>query len=114
MGTNGIVGERDGVPVYGNFINGEWVASEATFENRNPARSSEVIGHFAQGTSAAADAAALSWWSTEMTSAWNGACGLRSLIETAWSLRPSTSAGTSPATILQKMQSGAVSLMRQA
>ena len=64
--------------------------------------------------SAAAEAAALSWWSTVITSAWNGACGLRSLIETAWSLRPSTSAGTSPATILQKMQSGAVSLMAPA
>ena len=61
--------------------------------------------------SAAAEAAALSWWSTGITSAWNGACGLRSLIETEWSLRPSTSAGTSPATILQKMQSEAVVLM---
>ncbi len=57
MGTNGVVGERESVPVYGNFINGEWVASEATFENRNPARWSEVIGHFAQGTAADADKA---------------------------------------------------------
>jgi alpha-ketoglutaric semialdehyde dehydrogenase len=57
MATNGVIGEREGIPVYGNFINGEWVASEETFENRNPARWSEVIGHFAQGTSADADKA---------------------------------------------------------
>jgi aldehyde dehydrogenase (NAD+) len=68
MVTNEVVGERDGVPVYGNFINGEWAGSEATFENRNPARSSEVIGYFAKGTSddaaaaiAAADEAAAEW-----------------------------------------------------
>jgi alpha-ketoglutaric semialdehyde dehydrogenase len=68
MATNGVVDEREGVPVYGNFINGEWVGGIETFENRNPARASEVIGHFAKGTSsdaaaaiAAADEAAAEW-----------------------------------------------------
>jgi len=47
--TTGQLREIDGIPVYGNFIGGEWVAatSGATFENRNPARPSELIGHFA-------------------------------------------------------------------
>ncbi|HMC82648.1 MAG TPA: aldehyde dehydrogenase family protein, partial [Candidatus Polarisedimenticolia bacterium] len=38
---------------YRNFINGEWVesASGKTFENRNPADSSEVIGHFQDSNS---------------------------------------------------------------
>lgn len=50
---------RDGVPVYGLFINGEWVASESakTFENRNPAKQSEIIGHFQSGSSADLDQA---------------------------------------------------------
>ncbi len=68
MATNGVVGERNGVPVYGQYINGEWVAGEDTFENRNPARSSEIIGLFAKGTAqdaeaaiAAADEAAAEW-----------------------------------------------------
>ena len=31
-----------------NYINGQWVdaASGATFESRNPARQSDLIGHF--------------------------------------------------------------------
>ncbi len=51
--------ERNGVPVYGNFINGEWTASGSgeTFENRNPAKASEVIGHFQAGTPGDVDAA---------------------------------------------------------
>jgi alpha-ketoglutaric semialdehyde dehydrogenase len=64
---------RNDVPVYGNYINGEWQASASgeTFENRNPARSSELIGHFASSASgdvdaavAAADAAAQEWAET--------------------------------------------------
>jgi acyl-CoA reductase-like NAD-dependent aldehyde dehydrogenase len=37
---------------YRNFINGEWVASTSSkvFENRNPADSSEVIGHIQDST----------------------------------------------------------------
>ncbi len=50
--------------VYKNFINGEWVASRSgqTFENRNPADTSEVVGVFqksnAEDVKAAVDAAA--------------------------------------------------------
>jgi len=64
---------RDGVPVYGNYISGEWKASASgrTFENRNPARASELIGHFASSTAedldaavAAAEGAARTWADT--------------------------------------------------
>ena len=36
-------------PTFGNFIGGRWVAAASgrTFENRNPADSTELIGHFA-------------------------------------------------------------------
>lgn len=42
--------EQNSVPVYGVHINGEWSASDSgeTFENRNPARSDDLIGHFAK------------------------------------------------------------------
>ncbi len=45
---------RDGVPAYGNFINGQWqpTSSGATFENRNPANRDEIVSHHASGTSA--------------------------------------------------------------
>lgn len=51
-----------------NYINGEWV-NGATFENRNPANTDEVVGLFVKGTAedmtAAADAAAAAFpgWS---------------------------------------------------
>lgn len=54
---------RDGAPVFGNFIGGEWkaTASGATFENRNPAFRDEVVSYHASGTAddarAAVDAA---------------------------------------------------------
>lgn len=41
---------RDGAPVYGNFINGEWVTTTETFENRNPADTNEIVAHHAKGT----------------------------------------------------------------
>lgn len=48
--------------IFGNYINGEWVTSESTFENRNPANTDEVVGLFVNGTAedvaAAAEAAA--------------------------------------------------------
>ena len=48
-------------PTYPNYINGEWVSTDATFENRNPANTDEVVGNFAKGSAAdiaaAADAA---------------------------------------------------------
>lgn len=43
--------ETSGVPVYGVFVNGEWKAASSgeTTENRNPARTDDLIGHFAAG-----------------------------------------------------------------
>src|SRR5512147_1485354 len=37
---------------YANFVGGEWVASEsaATFENRNPANTNDLIGTFPDST----------------------------------------------------------------
>ncbi|MCO5215337.1 MAG: aldehyde dehydrogenase family protein [Thermomicrobiales bacterium] len=53
---------RDGAPVYGNYINGEWVHTDATFEVRNPANREEIVAHMAVGGPAdvttAVDAAA--------------------------------------------------------
>ncbi|MBD3403369.1 aldehyde dehydrogenase family protein [candidate division GN15 bacterium] len=45
--------------VYKNFINGEWVESKsgATFENRNPADTNEVLGVFQQSTAEDVDTA---------------------------------------------------------
>ncbi|MDX2178100.1 MAG: aldehyde dehydrogenase family protein [Bryobacteraceae bacterium] len=43
--------------IFPNYINGEWV-SGPTFENRNPARTSEVVGEFVKGTAADIDRAA--------------------------------------------------------
>lgn len=47
-------------PLFQNYINGEWVGGN-TFENRNPANTSEVVGLFVKGTAedmnAAVDAA---------------------------------------------------------
>jgi aldehyde dehydrogenase (NAD+) len=37
------------VPIFANYINGEWVGGE-TFENRNPANIDEVVGLFVKGT----------------------------------------------------------------
>ncbi|MGN6483165.1 MAG: aldehyde dehydrogenase family protein [Thermomicrobiales bacterium] len=51
--------DEQGVPVFGNFINGEWAAaaSGGTFANTNPANPSEVVGHFAASEAADVDAA---------------------------------------------------------
>ena len=43
---------------YPNYINGEWVGGDATFENRNPADTGEVVGAFAKGSPASVTAAA--------------------------------------------------------
>ena len=45
----GASGTAAGTPVHGNHIDGEWrpAASGKTFENRNPADSSDLIGRFA-------------------------------------------------------------------
>jgi len=55
--------------LFSNYINGEWVSRDQTFENRNPANTNELIGNFVKGTAqdinaaAAAAAAALPAWS---------------------------------------------------
>jgi aldehyde dehydrogenase (NAD+) len=55
---------------FANYINGEWVKSAATFENRNPANTDELVGHFGKAKAqdvedaAGAAAAALPGWST--------------------------------------------------
>lgn len=41
-----------------NYINGQWAEAETTFENRNPADTSEVVGLFSKGTAADVDRAA--------------------------------------------------------
>lgn len=42
-------GKASSTQIYGNYINGSWVKSESgeTFSSLNPAKTSEVIGHFA-------------------------------------------------------------------
>jgi len=55
--------------LFSNYIDGEWISSGQTFENRNPANTDELVGHFAKGTAqdiasaAAAAGAALPAWS---------------------------------------------------
>src|ERR1700730_1592783 len=57
-------------PKFANYINGEWIESSQTFEDRNPANTEEVVGIFSKGPSkdveAAAEAAgaALPAWSS--------------------------------------------------
>jgi acyl-CoA reductase-like NAD-dependent aldehyde dehydrogenase len=57
------------IPVFANYINGEWVEGSRTFEDRNPANTDEVVGRFVHGTAdditraAAAAEAALPAWS---------------------------------------------------
>jgi alpha-ketoglutaric semialdehyde dehydrogenase len=41
-----------------NYINGTWVSSGSTFENRNPADTREVVGVFAKGSAKDVAAAA--------------------------------------------------------
>src|SRR5579864_8431277 len=56
-------------PTFANYINGEWVESGQTFENRNPANTDDLIALFSRGTAqdvtraADAAAAALPSWS---------------------------------------------------
>src|SRR5260370_3949563 len=44
--------------MFGNYINGEWITTGATFEDRNPANTGEVVGTFVKGSAADIDAAA--------------------------------------------------------
>src|SRR4029077_9663014 len=56
-------------PTFANYINGEWVDSGQTFENRNPANTGDLVALFSKGTAqdvtqaADAAAAALPAWS---------------------------------------------------
>ena len=45
-------------PLFSNFINGEWVPGTATFEDRNPANTDEIVGLFSKGSAADVEAAA--------------------------------------------------------
>jgi acyl-CoA reductase-like NAD-dependent aldehyde dehydrogenase len=55
--------------IFGNYINGDWITSGDTFENRNPANTAEVVGSFVKGSpadigaAASAASAALPAWS---------------------------------------------------
>jgi acyl-CoA reductase-like NAD-dependent aldehyde dehydrogenase len=55
--------------LFANYINGEWVKRDTTFDDRNPANTDEVAGQFVKGTAqdmddaAAAAGAALPGWS---------------------------------------------------
>lgn len=55
-------------PVFPNYIGGQWTGAGSLFENRNPARTAEIVGLFAKGTArdiadaAAAAAGALPGW----------------------------------------------------
>ncbi len=57
-------------PTFSNYINGEWLDSPQTFEDRNPANTGEVVALFSKGTAQdighAADAAATAFpaWSS--------------------------------------------------
>ena len=43
---------------FSNYINGEWVAGEKSFDNRNPANTEELVGRFVSGTPQDIEAAA--------------------------------------------------------
>ena len=46
------------IPHFAKYINGEWVSSGKSFDNRNPANTDEIVGTFAKGSAADVDAAA--------------------------------------------------------
>lgn len=46
------------VPLFQNYIDGEWVPARETFENRNPANTDELVGLFAKGSASDIEAAA--------------------------------------------------------
>src|SRR5437660_9835179 len=54
-----ILGSTTRTKIFKNFIDGEWVESStgATFENRNPADTREVVGLFQKSAKADVDAA---------------------------------------------------------
>jgi aldehyde dehydrogenase (NAD+) len=58
---------------FGNYINGEWTTAGATFENRNPANTAELVGNFVKGT--AEDLAAAAAAAAEALPAWSATSG---------------------------------------
>ena len=40
----------DNIPVFPNYIDGQWSDTGSYFENRNPANTGEVVGHFNKGS----------------------------------------------------------------
>lgn len=59
--------------IFGNYINGEWITSGPTFENRNPANTDEVVGLFVKGS--AADVAAADEAAAAAYPAWSAMAG---------------------------------------
>lgn len=59
--------------IFGNYINGEWITSGPTFENRNPANNDEVVGLFVKGS--AADVAAADEAAAAAYPAWSAMAG---------------------------------------
>ncbi|MBS1859614.1 MAG: aldehyde dehydrogenase family protein [Acidobacteria bacterium] len=59
--------------MYGNYIDGEWRTAGATFENRNPANTAEVVGNFVRGTAGDVDEAAHA--AAAALPAWSGMSG---------------------------------------
>ncbi len=46
------------IPNFANYINGQWIATSKTFENRNPANTDEIVGLFGKGSASDVEAAA--------------------------------------------------------
>lgn len=59
--------------VFGNYIQGEWITSGATFEDRNPANTDEVVGRFVKGSAADVSRAAAA--AEEAFPAWSQLAG---------------------------------------
>lgn len=59
--------------IYGNYIDGEWRTAGATFENRNPANTAEVVGNFVRGAAGDVDEAAHA--AAAALPAWSGMSG---------------------------------------
>jgi aldehyde dehydrogenase (NAD+) len=59
--------------VFGNYIEGEWITTGATFEDRNPANTDEVVGLFVKGSTADVSRAAAA--AEEAFTAWSPLAG---------------------------------------
>jgi acyl-CoA reductase-like NAD-dependent aldehyde dehydrogenase len=59
--------------VFGNYIQGQWITTGATFEDRNPANTDEVVGLFVKGSTADVSRAAAA--AEEAFTAWSQLAG---------------------------------------